>query len=234
MNRKAYLAIPSLTGQLKQATEATVMCIKMEAESMGFGLQEFRLVGDSIITHARNTILAHFLKSDATELFCLDADVAFGPGVFTRLMSHRVHFVAAVYRAKQDDERYPVRWPNPTDITVDNRTGLVEANDVPFGCVRISRQAIERMVAASPEDWFDCCYEPGLKCPLLFNTEFKDHQIIGEDFYFCRKWRETGGKVWVDMDIPIHHVGTERLQDGTVRDKVYSGCLGTFLQGRLG
>lgn len=234
MNRKAFLAIPTLTGALKKATEATVLCIKMEADSLGFGLEEFRLAGDSIISHARNVILAKFLKSDATELFCLDADVAFGPGVFARLMSHRVHFVAGVYRVKQDDERYAIRWPNPTEIMVDNRTGLVEANDVPFGCVRISRAAIERMVVANQEDWFDCSYEPGLKCPMLYDTRLENHQIVGEDFYFCRKWREIGGKVWVDVDLPIHHVGTEFLPDGSARDKMYSGCLGTFLQGRLG
>lgn len=234
MKRKVYLAIPTLTGSLKKATEATVMMIRMEAESLGFGYEEYRLAGDSLVMHARNVILARFLKSDATELFCLDADVAFGPGVFTRLMTHRVHFVSAVYRVKCDEERYPVRWPNPTEIMVDNRTGLIEANDVPFGCVRISREAIEKMVAANPDEWFDCHYEPGLKCPMLFNSELKDHQIIGEDFYFCRKWRETGGKVWVDVDIPIHHVGTEFLPDGTARDKVFSGNLGAFLAGRLG
>jgi hypothetical protein len=105
-----------------------------------------------------------------------------------------------------------VNFKDQGNIDIDQRTGLMLAQDVPFGCVRVSRPAIEKMVEANKDLWFKASYDPELICPLLFNTEFVDHVFRGEDFYFCQKYRETGGKVWVDSDVPIVHVG----HDGTV------------------
>ena len=31
---------------------------------------------------------------------------------------------------------------------------------------------------------------------------------LSEDFYFCRLWQKLGGKVFVDLDIKLGHVGS--------------------------
>lgn len=209
-------------------TEATAQMIELECVSNGWGFQKCLLVGDSLIVHARNVLLAYFLRSDATDLFFLDSDVGFGSGIFTRLMMHRVRMVAAIYRLKTPEENYALNFPDPTKIMLDRRTDLIEVNDVPFGAVRIAREVVESMVAADPDAWFSCIYEPGLKCPMLFNTELKNNMFMGEDFYFCRKYREIGGHVWVDADITTVHVGSH--PDGT--DKNHVGNLAEFLKGR--
>lgn len=190
---------------------------------MGWGFQQFRWAQDSLIAHARNVLVSKFLDSQATDMFCLDADVACGPGAFTRLMTHQVDFVCGVYRTKSDTEKYPVVGLE-AGASQDVKTGLIEVKDVPFGFARISRSAIEKMVEACKDDWFWANNEERFKCWPLFNTEIKDHIFWGEDYYFCRKWREVGGRIWIDPDIRLAHVNG----DG----KSFAGSLAEYLRSK--
>jgi hypothetical protein len=42
----------------------------------------------------------------------------------------------------------------------------------------------------------------------LFDTSLVNGGFCGEDYTFCDRWRATGGKIWVDPDIVLRHVGT--------------------------
>lgn len=207
--------------ELSAQTKATIGCFQMEAASQDVGLEEFHWRGDSLIPHARNICLAQFLKSDCDELFFLDSDVACGAGVFTRMLTHRVDIVAGVYRFKCDDEKYPVTWkPGVDKRIVDVRTGLLAAENVPFGFVRISRSMIEFLCETYPNDWFNTHLMPDTKIPALFNTLLENNQFWGEDYYFCKRLRATKHMIWVDPEIPLMHVG----------DKIYPGHLGRHLR----
>lgn len=222
MKRKVFLAIPSHTGKPKEATRTSIACFHMEATSNGWELEQFNWAGDSLIVHARNVTIGKFLESDCTDIFFLDDDVAVGPGVFTRLMMHPEEMVAAVYRQKKDEETYAVNFIDQEFIP-DQNTGLLEVHGVPFGMVRMHRAGIERMVANEPPDsWFWSACAKDLKCWLLFNTMVRDHIFYGEDMLFCEKYRAAGGKVWVDTEVPIQHIGQD--------EKVYAGHLGAFLR----
>lgn len=187
---------------------------------MGWGLTIFRWVGDSLIAHARNVCLGKFLESECTEILFLDSDVSCGPGVFTRMMTHRVDMVAGVYRVKLDEERYPVMPLPEAELREDARTGLMEVACVPFGFVRMTRELVEAYVAKDPDAYFETHLAPGLKVPFLFNTEVIDHIFWGEDFYFCRRLREHGWRIFVDHELVLHHSGY---------GKRFTGCLGEFI-----
>lgn len=219
MPTKVFVAIP-VHGEMKKETELTLSAFRVESVGLGIGMEEFRWVGDSLVAHARNVCVAKFLQSDCTDLFFLDADVGAGVGAYTRLLTHRVDMVAGVYRRKMDEESYPVRWKMDSERIIDPRTGLLAADAVPFGFVRISREMVQFMVDTLSDDWFYTPLLPDVKVPCLFNTEVAYRQFWGEDFYFCRRVRETGHMIWVDPDIPLRHVG----------DKVYEGHLGNYLR----
>jgi len=203
--KSIFLAIPTLTGKCLPGTEASVNMMAMEAESVGWKLTQFRWAQDSLIAHARNVCVAKFMESDCTDMLFLDSDVACGPGVFSRLMTHDADVVAGVYRVKSDEERYPV-VPIEGGAVQDTATGLLEVKDIPFGLVRIRREVIEKMTAAEPENWFYANNAERMKCQALFNTEIRDHVFWGEDYYFCRKWRAMGGKIYVDPEFRLAHV----------------------------
>jgi hypothetical protein len=194
----------------------------LEAESVGWGFTQFRWAQDSLIAHARNVCVAKFMESDATDMLFLDSDVACGPGVFSRLLTHDADVVAGVYRVKNDVERYPVVGLDEP-ATQDTDTGLLEVKDIPFGLVRIRRSVIEKMQAAEPDNWFYANNADRTKCHALFNTEIRDHTFWGEDYYFCRKWRALGGKIYVDPEFRLAHVNG----DG----KAFSGSFANFLRG---
>lgn len=219
--KRIFLAIPTLSGKCLPGTEVSIAMFAMEAESCGWELTQFRWAQDSLIAHARNVCVAKFMESNCTDMVFLDSDVACGPGVFTRLLTHNVDLVAGVYRVKAEEERYPV-VPIDGGAIQDTETGLLEVKDIPFGLVRIKRSVIEKMMAAEPDNWFYANNAERMKCQALFNTEIRDHVFWGEDYYFCRKWREIGGKVWIDPEFVLAHVNS----DG----KAFTGSFAAFLR----
>jgi hypothetical protein len=220
--RRVLIAVPSYTGKITAQTEYTLALFKLEADAFGWGFDILPWGGDSLIAHARNAIVGKFMLSDATDLICLDADVGTVPGAFTRLMTHRVNFVAGLYRAKSEPENYMVRLLS-SDVRGDPRTDLLEVESVPFGLVRLTRACIEDMIREYADESF-VSHMDNLKCWNLFNTEVRDGQFWGEDYYFCRKWRAIGGRVWVDWEIPTTHTA----HDG----KVYRGHFGNWVRSK--
>lgn len=205
--------------ELSPQTQATINCFQLEAASQGFEVEEFHWRGDSLLAHARNICVAQFLKSECDEFFSLDSDVACGAGLFTRMLTHRVDIVAGVYRKKCDNEEYPVRWRGEKRI-VDVRTGLLAAEGVPFGFIRISRNMMQFLVETYADDWFYSPLLPDVKIPALFSTQLEGHEFWGEDFYFCKRLRATKHMIWVDPELPLTHMG----------DKAYPGHLGRYLR----
>lgn len=218
--RKVFLAIPSHSGKLRDGTKVAVACFHMEASSLGWGLQEFRWHNDSLVVSARNACVAKFLETDCTDFFFLDDDVAVGPGVFTRLMSHQVDMVGVAYRQKKEEESYAVN--HMAEDRADPETGLLEVYGIPFGMVRMKRSVIEKLVEAHKDEWYMCSSAQNMKCYMLFNTQLWQNQLIGEDMYFCKLHRDIGGKVHLDPEIPIQHIGQD--------DRVYAGHYGNYLR----
>ena len=63
-------------------------------------LQICPMVGDSLVSRARNRIVARFLMSDCTHLLFLDTDLIFSPEHVERLISHGLPFLIGLYPKK--------------------------------------------------------------------------------------------------------------------------------------
>jgi hypothetical protein len=180
------------------------------------------ICGSSILPAARNMAVTEFLKSDCTDLVMLDDDIGWEVGALTRLAKHPVDVVGGIYPAKLDPETYLVRWDYAKPMLVgDPVTGLLEMEAVPTGFLKISRKCLEAM----REHYKELAYhDDSLKetSHALFDFELRDHRYWGEDFTFCRRWREIGGKVWCDPEMTFFHVGR----------KTFKGHLGNWLRGR--
>ena len=118
---------------------------------------------------------------------------------------------------------WPVKLENGMNITVTN--GVAEVTHAPTGCMLIKREVFDKMIKAYPEkkinqptvlngqmvekeyfyNFFDTYHEPETK------------RYYGEDFGFCKRWTEIGGKCHILVDEYITHVGeyryTGRLMD---------------------
>jgi hypothetical protein len=95
----------------------------------------------------------------------------------------------------------------------------------------ISRQIVEKLIAAHPE-WQYENRDGNSTVAALFDFAVKDGKFIGEDYLFCDRVREAGGKVWVDVDISLPHIGTEAFTNN-FREEVLIPMLEDMRQARL-
>ena len=196
--------------------------IAIEATIMGNG---------AFIDLARNTLVKIFLDTDNDFLFFIDADLRWEARAFVGLVNAGLPIAAGVYPKRQSPEEYPAAWVeregggplvtatgDPDSGPADS--GWVQCTRVPTGFLCIRRDVIEFMVKNSPTQ----AMTTGEKQPLLFaaehfvrgqgrrdavdliNGEFSPEQpvdFIGEDYYFCERYRKLTGKsipVFADFD----------------------------------
>jgi hypothetical protein len=203
--RKILIALPTYTGMVTAETMIAMVGARHEAHARGWACDITVLPGDSVIQHARNVMLARFLRSGADDLVFWDHDVVCSTGDFLRLLSHPVEFVAGAYRYRSDPEGYSINLLAGAEIDPVSR--LLEIYSIAGGFMRITRAAVERMVAAEPDAWVED-KENG-RIPWIFDVIRKGHALWGEDHCFCDKFRATGGRIWLDTSIRLAHVGSK-------------------------
>lgn len=165
-------------------------------------------VGDSLIPRARNRLAHEFLESDCTHLLFIDSDLIFSAAHVKRLMSHVEPLVGGFYPKKQSG---PPHWVCNYSLPVpEPRTdGLQELVYIGTGFMRISRIVFEQMLKQfGPAIEYRCDETSRLEHDFFSVGAFKG-RYLSEDWYFCQRWRELGGKVWGDTKFFLKHVGTK-------------------------
>jgi hypothetical protein len=179
--------------------------------TVGIEYRYWALSGDSYVDRARNTICEKFLESDATDLLFWDSDMAIDCDGIGRILESDYLLTGAAYPVKNNWEHYGVMpIDNDGKLVVDGN-GLIEAEYVPAGYMRIKRELLLKFKEAYPEDYYyDCSADPANKTRKYHNFFYCDivkHQRYGEDVRFCRKVREMGEKIWIEPRIKIGHYG---------------------------
>jgi hypothetical protein len=220
-DRSVFIAVPAYSGEVAVPTMTSIERARDEAAAAGWKCTVALRPGDSMVHRGRNTLLTDFIDSGMTDLVFWDADVACAPGAFMRLLSHPVDFVGGAYRFRMDPEGYAIRSIGP--LTGDPATGLLTNSELalPAGFLRVTRAAVDRMVAAHPDLW--ARDRNGRRLVWMFDFLLIDHEAFSEDFVFCQRWREAGGTVWLDPELPLHHSG----------QKTFSGVYSHFLGRQL-
>jgi hypothetical protein len=181
-----------------------------------------------------------------THMLFIDSDIEFSFETIMKLVAADKDIVAAPYPLKALDwdkiakriktrniedghtmSKHGFTWPIKLEgkdhISITN--GIAEVSHAPTGCMLIKREVFEKMIKELPElkinqptivngkmvekefmyNFFDCYHEPETK------------KYYGEDFGFCKRWTEIGGKCHILVDDYITHIGeyryTGRLMD---------------------
>ena len=238
-NIQLFVATPVHSEVSIHYTQALIefqqMCFKKKLKV------SFHLIKSSLVTQGRNLSVAGFLESKATHLLFIDSDIYFqGKSIFTMLKADK-HIISVPYPLKTlmwekafrkmqegkiksaDDIRralhtYPMKVPNPDSIKLNK--GIMEVTDSPTGCMLIKREVIEKMIKNYPDkeivqktvingkyvnkpnmwNFFDTLHDP------------KEKTYNGEDFAFCKLWRDIGGKCYAYINDAIVHVGEHQYQ----------------------
>lgn len=211
---KVLLATPCYGGNVMDNYLRSVLLLRDEATAQGISLSVFTMSGESLITRARNNIVATFLEGDYTDLLFVDGDIGFEPEAAWRLLRSDHAVCAAPYPLKRIDWEAASLGRTPQEaraLSVDTvvnfapetrvgTDGFARALDAGTGFMRISRAALETLVMAYPELEYEA--EGGGIRWALFDTMLDDGRYLSEDYAFCRRWQKLGGQVMVDTAGP--------------------------------
>ncbi len=196
----------------------------------------FHLLKSSLVTQGRNLCVAGFLESNCTHMLFVDSDIYFKAESILAMLKKDKEVLSIPYplktmmwdkalskinegsiktinNLKASLNTYPMKVGDSNDITLDD--GVIEVTHSPTGCMMIKRSVFDKMIKAYPDknivqktvingqyvdrpnlwNFFDTLHDPVEKT------------YLGEDFAFCQRWKEIGGKCYAYIADPIVHVG---------------------------
>ena len=226
------LATPCYGGLVTQLYMQSVMALSAEASRVGLPLSLALLGQDALITRSRNTLVARFLRSDATHLLFVDADIAFAASDVFALLTRRKEVVGAPYPVRQlawdAATMARVRAGEPVALAAlryvgepcgnIGTDGLLPARYAGTGFLLIARTAIDRLIAAYPETRCRHNHVAGGGAPeeawALFDCviDRDTGDYLSEDFAFCARWRGIGGTLWLDPSVRLTHAGMSEFE----------------------
>jgi len=208
----------------------------------------FTLLKSSLVTQGRNLCASAFLESNCTHMLFVDSDIYFRAESIIKMLDLDKELISIPYPLKtmmwdklykkwNDGEvknagdihrwlnTYPMKVADANNITLDS--GVMEVTHSPTGCMLIKRSVFDKMIEKYPDknivqktvingeyvdrphlwNFFDCIHDPETKT------------YLGEDFSFCKLWKDIGGKCYVFVNDPIIHVG-EHQYEGCFRDEL--------------
>jgi hypothetical protein len=216
------VAIPAYTGQIHLGTFRSLFTDLQALSARGTEWEVHDECGNALIADARALIVAQFLASKCDTLVFIDSDVCWEAGALVKLVDYPVDMVAGIYPQRRDPINYCIKWAGEGELWADKETGLLEVAGVPAGFMKLSRKQLEAMVEQYPDSEFYVESAPDQKAWALFADYRIGKHKMGEDYAFCRRWADMGGKVWVDPEIRLGHVGY----------KTFNGHFGDFLRNR--
>ena len=169
------------------------------------------LSGNCHVDDARNTVVQEFLLSDCTDLVFLDADVSWDEDDLVALCGYDRPIVGGVYPYRRPgmENAMPVRPVLSDDIQAGD--GLIEVEGLPAGFMKVQRHVLETLAAQS--EGFMGQHDKRSHVPLIFERTLEDGVRWGGDLKFCRKWRDTGGKVFAAPEMRLGHCGKQIIVD---------------------
>ena len=139
----------------------------------------------------------------------IDSDIGFEPEEIFKLILADKDVSGGLYPKKALPISYVVnKVPN-----AEKDGNLIEVMNLGTGFMLIKREVLEAMIKQHPELHYqdniglDPKYDPFKYA--LFDTEIDPvtKEYLSEDYLFCKRWREMGGKIWADLSITLTHMG---------------------------
>ena len=193
------------------------------------------LFNESLIQRGRNLLAHAFLKTKCTHMMFIDSDIKFIPEHILPMITADKDIICGIYPKKEinwqtvrnamaagvpDNE-----LKNHTGNFVVNLVNYEETVTVPIGepleiwnggtgFMLIKREVYEGLVGKLPtylNNVMDIQNpQNGEKVNEFFATCIEEESglLLSEDYYFCKKAREHGFKVWAAPWVDLAHVGT--------------------------
>lgn len=158
------------------------------------------------IDASRNKLVDEMEKNGCDWLFFLDSDVIPPKGTIDTLLSHNLPIVGGLYYTRISPI-IPTVWVNNPDdsgatyIPKNFQPGeITEADAIGMGCCLIHKRVFDKL----DKPYFN------------WTLDEDGNKGVSEDFYFCKKAKEAGFKIFVDTRISCEHMGSFNTLGGNV------------------
>ena len=235
---KLFLSTPCYGGLCLETYLTSIIKLQMKLIQENIQFYIDTTENESLVHRARNVSVGRFIqKNDADFFMFVDADVDFDADSVIRLIKSGHDISVACYpkkcvmwdQAKQavdnNDERDMAMLSSSLVVNIGAESrqvanGFIEILDGPTGFMLIKREVISNMYEHYKDTLtcvndhqnrdfdtycaiFDCMIDPVSK------------RYLSEDYAFCRRWQQMGGKIHADVNTTLGHVG----------NLPFSGCL---------
>jgi len=205
-----HICMPCYGGMLTESTFMSYIKWGNTARQLGLNWTVETMTNESLISRARNTLVAKFLNNpDSTHLMFIDADIGWEPWHLLVLLDRDVDVIGGLYPMKT----LPIKWVvNGFDGAEEGENGLQEVSKTGTGFMLVKRHVFEKLDHHKSVIPFnnDIGLDPALDKYLktYYDTDVRENRYYSEDWTFCENWRDIGGKVWVDKRVLLKHTGT--------------------------
>ena len=242
-NMKVLFATPCYISAVSMNYVTSMFELVSHAKNFGLDCM-LHMHSEILITRGRNMIAMKFLADESLpHLFFIDSDIVYKPQSVCRILLADRDVAAAVYPIKRLNWPQGGMRPGATleDLHLDyneyafnpimdsvqqvskyvDEDGLVEVAEAPTGFMCIKRNVFLKLMESYPHLHYTPDGPPGHPLAHL-HWRFFDCMVdpdtdryLSEDYAFCRLWRDIGGKVWVDVDCKLGHLG-QHLYEGNL------------------
>ncbi len=212
-----HFLIPCYGGQISEATFTSFVRFALQARNWGLDWTLDTLVNESLIPRGRNALVARAMANPlATHIMFVDSDIMFEPADVLALVQEDVDVIGGGYPKKNFPIDYVVN-PSPEGFQDE---GKIEVLRLGTGFLLIKRHVFSLISEACPQLKYedDCGLDPALNSHLY--AYFDCGLVPGcsvymsEDWMFCNRWRDLGGKVYLSKRFALGHVGTFLFSEG--------------------
>lgn len=203
---KVIFCVPTLT----RPHPETQRCM---AESMplitaaGWEADVVAEVGCPYISAARAIMLRKALDAKADVIVFIDHDLSWKPENLLTLIETEGDVVAGTYRFKKPGDHYMGQpLPGLDGLPQVRADGAIRAHSVPAGFLKITKECVNAFIGAHPELLYGDRFAPHID---LFNHGAWQGVWYGEDYAFCRRWRDLGGEIWLLPELEIDHYSAD-------------------------
>jgi hypothetical protein len=191
---RIFIATPCYGGQLTEAYFRSTIRLLTFCNQHQIPIAFGTIANESLVTRARNVLVAYFLQSDFTRLMFIDADIEFQVEDVIKLIAHNKDVAVGAYpkkgvnwqriresvRLKDDaytdqqiasfgsDYAINFKFINRDAKQIAIEQGLIRLHDGATGFMMIKREVIDKMIAAYP----DLKYNNDLNTPPELNPHF--------------------------------------------------------------
>ena len=204
-----HIGMPCYGGNVSEPTMTSLLRFILLAQQVGLNWSLDTMVNESLVTRARNNLMAKMMTNKAaTHFMFIDADIRFQPESILQMMACDKDVIGGLYPKKALPVNYVINLKPETKVQGD----IFTVDTMGTGFLLFKREVYEKLCSVHPEcKYVDDVglgkeYEPTMYSIFDVAIDEKGH-YLSEDWLFCRRWSKIGGEIWAHGKVLLNHIG---------------------------